>query len=149
MSMKAEKAAASTDLAPATNSGKVIDLRSINTKMKKRKTTPVEFDFGGEIGVQTIHVGSISYDLREQIFYTRKINNAGEVDMALVQAVNAQLVAEALCDEDGVTLLTVADVRAWQDPEAVDRLSTVILKTVPLGLPIPKDDEPDPSKATK
>lgn len=129
------------------NTAKVLNLKDLSGAMKKRTTFERDFDFGGDIGVQKIYIGSISFALRQKIFSSRRIVKDGEVDQALAQDLTAELVAEALCDENGKSSLTVKDVRDWQNPAIVDRLSTVIMEAIPLGLNI-DPNAGDPSKAT-
>lgn len=122
-----------------------MNFKTLKTQLSTRVVHQKDFDFGGGIGVQPIHLGNLTYAQRSDLFITRSNAEAGDAKNQALASLNADVVAAALCDEKGIAVVTAAEVKTW-DPEIVDRLSTLVMDTVPLGLK--RGNDADPSAAT-
>jgi hypothetical protein len=119
---------------------------NLKTQLAKRTIHEREFDFGGEIGKQKIHLGNVSYAERKRLFIEPAAQSNGVVDPMKVAEINAEVVAAVLCDEKGKSVATVKEVNDW-DPEIVDRLSALVMEVIPLGIK-KAEATADPSAAT-
>jgi hypothetical protein len=108
----------------------------------KPQIKDVEFDFGGEVGKQTIRVRCLDYKKRQDIFVKRlkdgKLDVSGEA-----LHMNAELIAATLVDENGKAVATTEAISQW-DSVLVDKLSDFIGRTIGV-LDEKKDDEENPS----